>query len=87
MKASDYTPGPVIDTPEQLRDVLANEDAAFLHGAFVETAYFRKYVSSGWPRADTGDGRFRRAFLKCPQTAKEMRAHNPAHNAHKEKRP
>jgi hypothetical protein len=77
MKASDYTPGPVIDTPELLRSVLANEDAVFLHGAFVETAYFRKYVSSGWPRADTGDGRFRRAFLKCPQTAAERRKGTP----------
>jgi hypothetical protein len=87
MNPLDYTPGPVIDTPELLRGVLANEDAVFLHGAFVETAYFRKYVSSGWPRADTGDGRFRRAFLKCPQTAKEMRAHTAAHIAHKEDTP
>jgi hypothetical protein len=74
MKPEDYAPGTVIDTPELLRAVLANEDAVYLHGAFVECSFFAKYVSAGWPRTDTGDGRFARACLKCPQTGKEMRA-------------
>jgi len=74
MNSSDYIPGEPITTQELLRDMLEHEDAVFLHGAYVESTYFRKYVSPGWPRADTCDGRFRRALVRCPQSAAEMRA-------------
>ena len=76
MTGEDYNPGLVIGTAELLRDVIACEEAVFLHGALVECEYLRPYVSAKWPGEQTGDGRFLRAFLKCPQTARQMRRAN-----------
>jgi hypothetical protein len=76
MKPEDYAPGPTIDTPELLLDVLANEDGVFHFGTFLTPAAAERRVASwkAMARVWIADGSFRRACLKCLQTGKEMRA-------------
>jgi hypothetical protein len=72
MNPSDYTPGPVIDTPELLRDVLANEDAVYVNGEFTpccDLQETKRYYSHIAMYVST----YHRAFVKCPQTAAEMK--------------
>jgi hypothetical protein len=72
MKPEDYIIGPRIDTPELLRDVLANEDAVYVNGEFTpccDLQETKRYYSHIAMYVRT----FHRAYLKCPQTAKEMR--------------
>jgi hypothetical protein len=87
MKAEDYTPGPRIDTPELLRDVLAYEDAVFIDATFYDSGVLAVVDSHPWRARVVKTFTVRRAYLKCPQTAKEMRAHTAAHIAHKEDTP
>jgi hypothetical protein len=75
MNPADYVSGPVIDTPELLRDVILYEDAVWIAGAARECGLLRCYAGSAailahWLEAGAP---VCRAFLKCPQTAAEMR--------------
>ena len=78
MSAADYTPGRAITTTALLRDVIRHEDALYYQGVWRDCYEFWLFFSR-YPlavKAQCKAGAVRRACLKCPQTAGEMRAAN-----------
>ena len=81
LTAADYVPGSVIDTPELLRAVLAHEDGVWIEFHAGETPILMTAEEatlhlSGWTAQRDrllAQGRIRRALVRCPQTAEEMR--------------
>jgi len=62
----DYSPGPVIDTPELLDAVLKNEDALYVDGRWYSlTSTTLLDLAAAMQVFAEGRHEFRRAWLRC----------------------
>ena len=74
MNASDYVPGDAIDSAELLDAVLKHEDALYVDGKWYDLSRPTLLeLAAAMEAFDAGTHEFRRALVRCQQSAGEMR--------------